>query len=413
MVKDPRYRENVSFARLFSLEASIQLSLNRTLMNNNPPALTLLSLLSLLPDGASCEDLEALVPSSGLSREHARPETILLQLTLAYIVPVVAPPIASDNCPLDASGHLIRRVHVLAPIREYVQYKYKPEELDYKRLRMHYLVMATSQEANTLRPHSFNEVNTLLRRLGPEIHNLEAVIIRALSIQSEQQLAARSATVLGDFLKIGGPPLPALAQRLREVLPRFGNTELAAEVQHVLGRMALYQFDNREAKGRLEEAHVLYREIGDMVGESQCIRELADIALEELSLDRAEQMLTDALLLCDRLGDSWGKAECKRKLGETALELFKYAEAKASLEEALLLYKELDGWFPKADCIHKLGEIALEQSRHDQAKKLLEEATLLYEELGDKSGKARCIDKLGEIALDLSKYDEGGWRRDR
>lgn len=83
MLKDIRYKDGTSGARLLSLEASIQLSLDRPLMADNPPALTLLSLLSLLPDGASWEDLEALVPSSSLHREHDRPEMVLLQLALA------------------------------------------------------------------------------------------------------------------------------------------------------------------------------------------------------------------------------------------------------------------------------------------------------------------------------------------
>jgi hypothetical protein len=184
MLRDPRYQGGADPARMLSLEASIQLSLDRPMMASNPPALTLLSLLSLLPDGASWEDLEALVPSSTMSLEYDRPEEVLLRLALAYTASSRAGqlPMTGTSCG-DSSEWNDIRLHVLVPIREYIQRVYAPGEADYRRLRRHYLSIAITAE-------------TEMSRLRPDIHNLEFVTVRAISIEAEQELAMCAASVL-------------------------------------------------------------------------------------------------------------------------------------------------------------------------------------------------------------------------
>ena len=135
------------------------------------------------------------------------PRWVLLQLALAYTDSVTGLPSSSRRSSRDSSEPVRDRLHVLTPIREYVQHKYPPEEADYERLRKHYLDIAIGLE-----------FNTLLRRLTPEIHNLEAIIVYSVSIQSEQERAVRCAYALSNVLESNGIPLPLLTQNLREVL---------------------------------------------------------------------------------------------------------------------------------------------------------------------------------------------------
>lgn len=194
MLQDHRYPHGTDGARLLNLEASIQLSLDRPLMARNPPALALLSLLSLLPNGASPQAVQAMIPMSSLSRENARPEDVLLQLSLAYAASTSAGrPLATD--------YLDDRLHVLSPIREYIRYKYPSREPDCQRLRKHYLDIAITYETTPQ-----------LSRLRHDITNLEAVTVSALNVESEVEPAVRCASVLCGFLEQTGNTLPVLTK---------------------------------------------------------------------------------------------------------------------------------------------------------------------------------------------------------
>src|SRR5882672_5785869 len=81
MLKDGRYQRKMPGSRDFSVHTSIEFSLNRPMMTRS--ARTLLSQLSLLPDGASVDDLKSLFPLNRLNKRDGRPQEVLQQLSLA------------------------------------------------------------------------------------------------------------------------------------------------------------------------------------------------------------------------------------------------------------------------------------------------------------------------------------------
>jgi len=113
MLKDGRYRREMPGSRELSVHASIEFSLNRPMMTRS--ARTLLSQLSLLPDGASPNDLQSLFPPHRLKQTDDRSEKVLQSLSLAYY----------DRVDQHESK---ARLRIHACTREYLHYRDKMDE---------------------------------------------------------------------------------------------------------------------------------------------------------------------------------------------------------------------------------------------------------------------------------------------
>jgi len=102
MLKDGRYRPEMPDSPDLSVHASIEFSLNRPMMTRS--ARTLLSQLSLLPDGASLNELQSLFAPHRLNQTDDRPEKVLRALSLAYYDRV-------EELPLQHESRARLRIH--------------------------------------------------------------------------------------------------------------------------------------------------------------------------------------------------------------------------------------------------------------------------------------------------------------
>jgi tetratricopeptide (TPR) repeat protein len=191
----------------------------------------------------------------------------------------------------------------------------------------------------------------------------------------------------------------AEAMRLyREV----GDTLGEANCLFGLGNIAFERSDHGEARRRYEEALPLYRQVGDVTGEANCIQRLGDIAIERSDHGEARRRYDEALPLYRQVGDLRGEANCIQRLGDIALQRSDYLAAQRWYEEALPLYRQVGNVLGEANCIKSLGDIALERSDHGEAWRRYEEALPLFRQVGDVLGEANCIQSLGDIAHSLS-----------
>ncbi|KAJ7048862.1 P-loop containing nucleoside triphosphate hydrolase protein, partial [Mycena amicta] len=141
--------------KLSSLDTSISLSLSSARITAEPHAITLLSILALLPDGITRSDLDEMdLPSPFSLANIARAESALVRSSLAY----------RDT----------HRVRVLAPIREYARKHCPlPRELSEPVKRHYFLIMQLFKGPATCTP-------ALMQRLSADLGNLRSLVLYSL-----------------------------------------------------------------------------------------------------------------------------------------------------------------------------------------------------------------------------------------
>jgi tetratricopeptide (TPR) repeat protein len=259
--------------RMLSLNVSVMVSVNSPQMKGNQVALRLLSALSLLPDGLTVTDIEALFPAEGLSAAAT-----LRNVGLAF----------------PERG----RLRVLKPIRESVPQTVEraspPPPADRARVIAHFLKLAAEDgpQAGT------GAGADAIKRLAPETGNLEAIILLALD-DADPRPAIEAAIAMTNFVCLSGL---GSARALEEALVRAKGLSAALEAECLfnLGLIAQTRSANAEARARFEQALPLYRKVGDVLGEANCISNLGEIAQAEGDQDKAREYYRRALEMYER-----------------------------------------------------------------------------------------------------------------
>ena len=359
--------------RELSVAVSVEASVTAPLMT--APAARLLSLLGVLPDGVARTDLAALLPGAGLAAA-----AVLRQLGLAF-----------------GEGD---RLRTLAPVREHVAAAHPPGPADLDQAVSHYAQLAATTGLQVGGSGGARAV----ARLQADTGNIAAMLERAAADGRIDELADGVYGLI-QYWRFTGFTQPALVKIAEHAIEAHGTTFQQAQTWQALGDLAYYTSDHDSARVRYERALPLYQQIGDVLGEANCIKGLGDIARRRSDHDGARARYERALPLYQQAGDVLGEANCISRLGDIALARSDHDGARARFERALPLYQQAGDVLGEANCIASLGDIALNRSDHDGARARYERALPLYQQAGDMRGEANCIIGLGDIALDRSDHD--------
>lgn len=179
-----------------------------------------------------------------------------------------------------------------------------------------------------------------------------------------------------------------------------------AEAIYDLSEPLTWQRRYAEAKNNLEEALRIYKQIGSVQGEANCIRRLGNIALWELDYATAKERYENALSLYREVGNVNGEANCIRRLGDIAMRTSDYLTAKERYDQSLSLYRSIGFEYGVAQCIRRLGDIAFITSDLVTAQELYEQSLAIYRRMGSLWGEAHFIKSMGDIALRRSDQAE-------
>jgi hypothetical protein len=144
-----------------NLEKSITLSVNSPRISSSPDARSLVSLLSLLPDGIRAEDI---IAAKVLIPNVRQCQSVLIGTSMAYI---------------DVKG----RLKTLTPVREYLRRAYPPSKSMCRPLRTYFQDLLELWRSNSQLP-SGNLAPELVSHLG----NINELILEGLSTDEKSTL---------------------------------------------------------------------------------------------------------------------------------------------------------------------------------------------------------------------------------
>ena len=85
----------------------------------------------------------------------------------------------------------------------------------------------------------------------------------------------------------------------------------------------------------------IYRQIGDRLGEANCVQSLGDVARMQARYEQAGQLYNQALPIYRQIGDRLGEANCLLSMGRLARNTSDSAAMQAAYAEAEKIYSSI------------------------------------------------------------------------
>jgi predicted ATPase/DNA-binding SARP family transcriptional activator len=126
--------------------------------------------------------------------------------------------------------------------------------------------------------------------------------------------------------------------------------------------------------------------------------------------DRGRQVLEESLILFRAIGDRLGEAFVLNGLGLVCWAQGSLAQAIAHSEAAHAIYRENGNRHGAARSLHLMGAYLRDARDFARGEAALEEARAVFTEVGDRCAAAVSVQGLGDLALDTSEYDQAGCR---
>jgi predicted ATPase/transcriptional regulator with XRE-family HTH domain len=332
------------------------------------------------------------------------------------------------------------RFTMLETIREYALERlaeHGEEELLRRRYASYYLTLAEQGEQGLQGPDS----RRWLDRLETEHDNLRAVLAWSQTTAGDHELGLRLAAALWWFWWARGHGSEGrywLAQALADL---GSNDPLAVRAKALVAAGVLAAaMDVTAARGPLEAALAIYRELGDRPGcafplvllgwlsafdgdptAGQALIEeglalfrteptserwgfgralfaAALFAMQQGDYAAARGLCEESLAVFRALGQPYGISQALNYLGDLARLQGDYAEAAAHYAESLPLLRQASVKSDIASLLHNLGYVALAQGDTKRATALFGEGLALQREIGHQQGIAECLAGCAAVA---------------
>jgi ATP/maltotriose-dependent transcriptional regulator MalT len=180
----------------------------------------------------------------------------------------------------------------------------------------------------------------------------------------------------------------------------LGDTAGIASSLTLLGRRARARGHYALACSRLEEAEVLFQQLGDGRKRGICHAELARAAMERGQYERVRTLLEDNLKFHQASGDQfsigWVHYLQARLLFVWQQDLVR---AQNLVEQSLAFYQERGYGWHSSYPLSLLGQMRLAQGEGALARERFEESLALVQEVGDREGALETLLSLARVAL--------------
>ncbi|EIN05003.1 hypothetical protein PUNSTDRAFT_138186 [Punctularia strigosozonata HHB-11173 SS5] len=375
--------EHQSPTRLTSLDVSISLSLNSTMMKSVPEAMELLAVICRLPDGIKGGVQQLLDMDLGLE-DVVGALAAILSAALVFRGP-------------DGS------IQVLSPIRQYVMAHHVLAKPQSEALVRYYVDLVNEHADKEPGDDGFKHAYDILT---PEMGNIIFLFKEELDpIKGNPQAVARAAfkfTVFQYWPRPSTELIDALLGNWRENDTGASHADGLTRRAELLMRMNKYPPAQSDLEAALQESNLA----GDQAAVARCQHDLGEIHRMRYEHDQAIEKLTRALEVFSEIGDRLGAAQCQESLGNIHRMRYEHDQAIEKLTRALEVFSEIGDWLGVAQCLKSLGNIHLVRHEHDEAIEKLTRALEAFSEIGYRLGAARCQQSLGNIHLVRHEHDE-------
>jgi predicted ATPase/DNA-binding SARP family transcriptional activator len=289
------------------------------------------------------------------------------------------------------------RFTMLETVREYANERL--EERDEANLRRrrhaeHFLALAETAEPEL----KGEDAAAWLVRLDPELDNFRAALAWA-GAAGAAELELRLASALEVLWRLRGH-LSEGRRSLEGALSRSGEAPAAVRAK-ALNAAAIFvhrQGEHGLAKGFLEEALALYRELGDDREVARMLSNLGSVALLEGNNERATALYEETIPLFRNAGDDRGLMITLSNLASIANASGDHVRGRTLGEEGLAVARRVGDKDQVSVSLHNLGRADLRQGRYLEAGGRFAESLGLAVELGYKEVIAYCLEACGELA---------------
>ncbi|KZT50516.1 hypothetical protein CALCODRAFT_183556 [Calocera cornea HHB12733] len=369
-------------SRLTSLEISIELSLSSPTLQREPSARTILSALSILPNGILRTEVGRMLPCISGSGRAVR---ALMQVGLAH----------------DTAG----RLSALAPIRDFIHERYPPVEPCFTELRDYFARLANFAE--DLKTATAKKVVDTLRA---EYGNVNAVLLRSWCASPGPDIAKlllRATTNLASFSLTAayGDSIPLLTISMM-VLTQLGDTEGAADGAMAMAKCLCMLNRYDDAFEKLQDAKVTYVAMGNRVGAAHCTKGMGTLLGRKSPYVQGIAKLEDAQAMYKAIGHWEGVADCSWSMGEILRTHHRYGEAMEKLEDAKAMYEAIANPLGVANCAMSIGDTLRRRNHHDEATEKIEQARVTFEAIGARYSEAWCFRYLALVFIDQGQKAE-------
>jgi len=156
------------------------------------------------------------------------------------------------------------------------------------------------------------------------------------------------------------------------------------------------------------EAKEIYQTVGDRVGESRALHNLAGIAEGQGKNDEGEKFFLQAIAIRRRIQDNVGLSRALNDLAIIHERRGDFSGARKLYEEGLAIAKKVNDKSAIANATANLGNVDMAQGHTAQARQRYEAAAAVYRETNNKFGLGAILANLGNIAEAAGDFDAAG-----
>jgi tetratricopeptide (TPR) repeat protein len=177
-------------------------------------------------------------------------------------------------------------------------------------------------------------------------------------------------------------------------------------VLRAIGDVQQFRKEMDAALASYEQALMLFRVVGDRLGEANVLRAIGDVQQFRQEVDAALASYEQALMLFRAVGARLGEANVLRAIGDVQQFRQEADTALASYEQALMLFRAVGDRLGEANVLGSQGQLALVSGDQARADQLLDQVINIYRMIGNNYGVAAQIGNYGWALIRVGRRDD-------